>query len=378
MLLERKQLEELEEKNLAFFALKNSQTKGRQFDEPQDPYRLDFQRDRDRVIHAQAFRRLKDKTQVFIPRYGDHYRNRLTHTLEVAQLSGDLARNFLLNEDLAETIALAHDLGHTPFGHAGEDRLHQLMEKYGSHYEHNQQSKRIVEKLETPYSQFRGLNLTWEVLEGLDKHQSEYDQKDISFQQNLSLEAQIVNLADEIAYQNHDTEDGLLSGILEMDDMKSLEIWKRALESVPKEANFKLQVRLGVNNLIKLMVQDVYKQSEKNLKANNIQSVQDVYECDQQTLIDYSDEMKKMNKELKKYLYEKMYFHPKVRIQSERGQNILEFLFEQYMKKPPEPVLEMQEIFDEPLHVLVKDYVAGMTDAYAEKQFYGAETTERL
>lgn len=364
-------LKKLEAQTLASYAVKSGESQGRTYAEDEDHFRLAFQRDKDRVIHAQAFRRLKDKTQVFIPRFGDHYRNRLTHTLEVAQISSDLARSLQLNEDLAATVALAHDLGHTPFGHAGEAKLHELMQQFGSHYEHNQQSKRIVEKLETIHPDFPGLNLSFEVLEGLDKHRTAYDQSGKVFQQNLSLEAQIVNLSDEIAYQNSDVEDGLLSGVLLLEDLEKLEIWQEASATVSNDLPFKLFVRLSINKLMTMMISDVYAQSLKNLEKNKIQSLEDVYSTKQQTLIDYSETLTAMTTELRQYLYNKMYFHPKIRIQSERGQNILEFLFLQYMKEPPEAVLEMKKISDEPLHILVKDYVAGMTDAYAEKMFYG-------
>lgn len=371
MLKTRNQLEQLESQHLAPYASKSIDSKGRKHEEARDDYRLEFQRDRDRIIHSAAFRRLKDKTQVFVPSESDHYRNRLTHTVEVAQLSRDMARSLCVNEDLAETIALGHDLGHTPFGHAGEETLNTLMKQHGDRFEHNCQSKRIVELLEHPYApQFAGLNLTWETLDGLDKHQSAYDQADANFKENLSLEAQIVNLCDELAYQNHDTEDGLRSGIIQSEQLENISLWKKVQSEMPFKADILKNRRPFINELIKIMVHDVYTQTQKNIEKNNITTIDDIYRCSE-TLVGFSEEMKQMNDELRKFLYENLYFSSHVVEKTKHGQHMIETLFEHYIKNPSEKILALQESLQETKrHVVVKDYIAGMTDVYAEKKFY--------
>ena len=373
MLLTREQLEEREYKMLAAYAVKNMYGKGRVYEELQDPYRLDFQRDRDRVIHSHAFRRLRDKTQVFTSRFGDHYRNRMVHTLEVAQISRDIARNLAVNEDLAETIALAHDLGHTPFGHAGEDTLNELMEEYNETFEHNQQSKRVVTYLEHRSNNFPGLNLTLEVLDGLAKHQTQYDQAGVKMKDSMSIEGQIVNLADELAYQVHDTDDGIRSGILQLEEVLDLKIFHYLRKigthtlPFPKEVNAS-HLHIYMSVLMKMMVQDVCLQTEKNIRNMNIETIEDVYKSSEK-IVSFSKEMTEYNSELRDFLYNKFYFDVKVKKQTERGQNIIRFLFGQYMKNPPDVLKEKIALSKDPIHIVIKDYIAGMTDDFAMKAF---------
>ncbi|QQR83354.1 dNTP triphosphohydrolase [Candidatus Peregrinibacteria bacterium] len=257
MLIKRAEIEKREAQYLAPHAVKSSESRGREYAEQEDEFRTCFQRDRDRIIHSKAFRRLRGKTQVFIAGYGDHYRSRLAHSMEVAQLSRDIARALGLNEDLAETIALAHDLGHTPFGHAGQDALHELMLPYGERFEHNEQSRRIVEFLEEKKVDYRGLNVTFEVKDGLLKHRTTYDQPLITDTLMPSLEAQVVNLADEIAYQNHDIDDVFRSGILTLGDFEPLAIWQRAKQTVDLTLSEPYLIRAMVSSLIQWMVNDL-------------------------------------------------------------------------------------------------------------------------
>ena len=277
MILKREAIEEREKKTLASYAVKSAESRGRTHPEPEDPYRACFQRDRDRVIHCKAFRRLKGKTQVFVAHYGDHYRSRLAHSMEVAQLSRDLARTLNLNEDLAETIGLAHDLGHTPFGHAGQDAMNDMMKEYGRGFEHNEQSRRVVEFLESKKPDYRGLNLSFEVLDGLIKHRTTYDQPTAPDTLMPSLEAQIVNLADEIAYQNHDIDDGLRSGILSFADFEDLAIWKRLKSEVDQQLALPYLIPAMISGLITLMVNDLIENTERWLRENGIETVDQIY-----------------------------------------------------------------------------------------------------
>jgi dGTPase len=327
------------------YSVKHSSSKGRAKAETPDQLRTPFQLDRDRVLHSKAFRRLKDKTQVFTPKTGDHFRNRLTHTLEVSQVSRSLARNLGVNEDLAEVIALAHDLGHTPFGHAGEHALHECAQKHGETFEHNAQSKRIVEE---------ALNLTFETLEGLQKHQTPFDQANQKFV-SATLEAQIVNLADEIAYLNHDLDDGLRSGEINMSQIQELKIW-------PEQGS--------ISQLMKLMLQDLITQTEQNIANQNIQSLEDVY-ASQTKLVTFSSNMRKMVNELRKFLYQQFYMSDTVMEQTNEGQKIITALFEHYITNQDQlPTDYQQKITDgqKPV-IVVMDYISGMTDTYATNKF---------
>lgn len=335
--------------------------------------RTPFQKDRDRILHSRAFRRLKMKTQVFVAHYGDHYRTRITHSLEVAQVSRDVSRSLGLNEDLSEAIALAHDLGHTPFGHAGEHALDELMKPFGLGFEHNQQSKRIVEQVEQIYPTFRGLNLTFETRQGLMKHQSPWDQAESEFT-GASLEAQVVNLADEIAYNNHDTDDGLRSGLLTEEALSELEIWRNAMKSVQDEYGdietpYIRQSRT-ISAMFGQMIQDLVTTSAATLAEKNIQTLDDVYKS-KDKLIHFSDEQYKLNQELMKFLSDSIYFHPDVLKLSRHGQDTIRDLFTTYRKDPALlPEDEQKWIKDgENLEVVIKDYISGMTDEYAASEW---------
>lgn len=341
------------------YAVKNEDSRGRHCPEPQSKTRSCFQKDRDRIIHCKAFRRLKDKTQVFVPHHDDHARNRLTHTLEVAQIARDLARMLGLNEDLAEAIALAHDLGHTPFGHAGEWALDECLQEHGLRFEHNEQSRRIVEEIENVYPDFRGLNLSIEVLEGLMKHQTSWDTPSESEAAgvNPSLEAQVVNLADEIAYQNHDVDDGLRNGFFNEGELAKLEMWRMASASVSerygKIENEHVRRARTVSKMIGIMIKDVYFETLKQIENRGIKTLSDVYKCDEQ-VVRFSEKLGRANQELKKFLADNLYFSQHVQENSRRGQQTIKNLFAHYIKEmsPAE----------------TRDFIAGMTDRFAEEK----------
>jgi len=370
MPITREYLEQQEYQTLTSYAVKNSESKGREFEEPQDKYRLDFQRDRDRIIHAKSYRRLKNKTQVFVPSNGDHYRNRLSHTLEVAQIARDIARSLQLNEDLAESIALAHDLGHTPFGHVGEKKLDELLKPYGLSFEHNLQSKRIVEKLEKKYPEFDGLNLTFETRDGLNKHRTAYDQPDIKNNKMPSMEAQVVNLADEIAYNAHDIDDGLRSGIIKINIIKKLEIWEIISHDISNSFSEDLFIQRAVSNLIGFMINDLYSETERRIEKNEIKTVEDVYNA-KEIIVSFSEDLNKKNTELRKFLYENLYHHEDVMKHSDRGEKIIEEIFRKYMADSSLLPEKNRNLINKenPLPVVVKDYIAGMTDAFAEAEY---------
>lgn len=340
---------------LAPYAVKES--RGRVHKESSDHSRLPFQLDRDRIIHCKAFRRLDEKTQVFTASYGDHYRTRLTHTMEVAQISRDIARTFGLNEDLCEAIALAHDLGHTPFGHAGEDTLDKIMRQFGLHFEHNEQSRWIVEKLEKLYPDFFGLNLTYEVLDGLVKHKTSWDRPEIDDSILPSLEAQVVNLADEIAYTNHDVDDGLRSGLFDISDLEKTHLWKIAEGRVSKKyRNISDDVKISrfVSMLINLMVSDLYECTEKNLSVGK-------------HIVEFSHGMRDHIKEMRDFLMERFYYTKNVQVHLKEGRKIIEDLFEFYFSHP-ENLSGKLKYMDEKIEIAVKDYIAGMTDRFAKKE----------
>lgn len=341
------------------YAVKNSATRGKRHEEPLSETRDCFQKDRDRIIHCKAFRRLKDKTQVFVPHHDDHARNRLSHTIEVAQIARDMARMLGLNEDLAEAIALAHDLGHTPFGHAGEEALNECLVEHEMSFEHNEQSRRIVEEIEHVYPDFKGLNLSIEVLEGLMKHQTSWDTPSGSEASNVrpSLEAQVVNLADEIAYQNHDVDDGLRNGFFTEDDLQRLELWRLASEKVldryGKIADEHVRRARTVSKMIGLMIGDVYEETLKQMKKHGVKTLNDVYSCEEQ-LVRFSEDMGRANQELKVFLSDNLYFSERVQEHARRGQQIIKKLFAHYIKDMPA---------DE-----ARDFIAGMTDHFAEEK----------
>ncbi len=371
MLITREELEENEAKVLASYAVKSSDSLGRKEMEENDKYRLCFQKDKERVIHSKAFRRLDEKTQVFTAGSGDHYRTRLTHTLEVAQIAKSIARQLGLNEDLAEVIALAHDLGHPPFGHSGEEMLNKKMEAYGSHFEHNEQSRRIVEKLEKSYPNFDGLNLSLEVIDGLIKHQTAFDQASKKFEVSAHLEAQVVNLADEIAYINHDIDDGLRSGLITLDELNDFRLWKIATASVEEKYGTGLDsnvfVSRAVSSLISLMIEDICVQSEKNIQEYNIESVEDVRKL-KNAIVHFTLEMRGMVNELRGFLYKNFYFNPKVVEFVNKGKMMISELFEFYIKNPDKVPQKQYLEHEDDAVVAVKDYIAGMTDGFLAQE----------
>ncbi|MDR1996819.1 MAG: deoxyguanosinetriphosphate triphosphohydrolase [Candidatus Margulisbacteria bacterium] len=363
----KKDLEAREADTLAGYAVLSKDSRGRAHPEPPADYRTEFQRDRDRVIHCKAFRRLKHKTQVFVTtQNGDHYRTRLTHTLEVVQISRDIARTLGLNEDLAETIGLAHDLGHTPFGHTGEKVLNDLLQDFGG-FEHNRQSKRIVEQLEKKYTHFDGLNLSYEVLDGLIKHRSPYDHSGVVQEQGPSLEAQTANLADEVAYNSHDLDDALASGLLRLEDLRGVTLWAE-LTARHKEADARLSdaalVNLNIRALISLLISDLMRETEARLRQYGIKTLADVYAA-RQDLVGFSAELAGKVAELRRFLAERFYQHPQIVARNAEAGQVLAQLFA-YFVRHPEKALESSTFRkDQPVEISVCDYVAGMTDQYA-------------
>lgn len=373
MINDRIRLMELESKSLAPYAIISKDSRGREYPEKEDAMRLPFQKDRDRVLHSRAFRRLKMKTQVFVAHYGDHYRTRMTHSLEVAQVSRDVARALGLNEDLSEAIALAHDLGHTPFGHAGEHALDEALTPFGLHFEHNHQSKRIVETVEQIYPDFVGLNLTFETRQGLMKHQSPWDQADSAFH-GASLEAQVVNLADEIAYNNHDVDDGLRSGLITEAELHTLPIWQMAAAAVEKEyghiqAPYIRQSRT-ISAMFGHMITDLIRTTAATLKAKQIKTLDDVYKSTDKLAL-FSPAQFELNKSLMTFLAERIYFHPEVLALSRRGQGIIKDLFSRYHDTPSLMPSDEQERIQrgERVEIVIQDYLSGMTDEFAADEW---------
>ncbi len=367
----REELEQVERMVLAPYAQLSADTRGRAHREEPPEWRTHYQRDRDRVIHSRAFRRLEYKTQVFLNGTGDHLRTRLTHSMEVAAISRNIARALRLNEDLTETIALAHDLGHSPFGHRGETGLNRLMKGHGG-FEHNQQSLRIVEHLEQKYPRFAGLNLSWEVREGLAKHVTAYDHpagRRGFDSRSASLEAQVANLADEITYSSHDLDDGLDSGLLsEADLRKHVSLWRyasRQIERVygqpPEESRRYFIIRC----IIDLQVKDVVESTEQRIRRARVKSADDVRRL-ARALVQHSPERRRQNQELRRYLYRNLYYNPEVHEPNMRAVGMLEALFQHYLAHPRElGALSRKRIRQDGLHRAVCDYLSGMTDRYA-------------
>ncbi len=375
-LITREELEAREAQWLAPYAMKSAHTRGRQQPEPEDGFRTVYRRDRDRIIHSTAFRRLEYKTQVFVNHEGDYYRTRLTHTLEVAQIAVSIARVLRLNEDLVEVIALAHDIGHPPFGHAGEDALRSLMKDHGG-FDHNLQGLRIVDLLEERYPNFPGLNLTWEVRESINKHRAPYEQPGlpVALDPNASplLEAQIADIADEIAYDNHDLDDGLTSGLIKEEDLRSLVLWEDArqtIEARTPQMNQEVRKYQIIRELINRQITDLVQESVRRLSAHRIQSVQDVRAC-RERLIGCSEPMQRMRKPLKAFLWTRLYHHYRVVRMADKATRFITELFELYLKKPeqlPNTTRSRVERGEEPSRV-VCDYLAGMTDRYCLEEY---------
>ena len=359
----REQMEADEQRTLAPFAQKSGDSRGRKFPEPRHEYRTEFQRDRARIIHSRAFRRLEYKTQVFLNGTADHLRTRLTHTIEVASISRTIARALALNEDLAEAIALAHDLGHAPFGHSGEEILAECMSEHGG-FEHNRQSLRVVELLEVVYPDFPGLNLTHEVLEGLEKHRAPNDGDEI---RTPSLEAQMADLADEITYYSHDLDDALDFAILDSDQLDESAIWRRSHERVsrrnPELAGAELHKNI-IRDIIDLQVRDVVATSAAAIAAAAPADAAAVRR-EERRLIRYSDSLGEANRELRKFLYSNVYYHPRVAEVNRRAGDMLRAVFAGYVQEPERlGDAAARRIEREGLQRTVCDYLAGMTDRY--------------
>jgi dGTPase len=353
---------------LAPFAQKSGESRGRNYPEPSHAYRTEFQRDRARIIHARAFRRLEYKTQVFLNGTGDHLRTRLTHSIEVASISRTIARALSLNEDLAEAIALAHDLGHSPFGHSGEEMLAECMREHGG-FDHNRQSQRVVELLEAAYPAFPGLNLTFEVREGLQKHQAFYDPP-VAGEETYrcpSLEAQIANLADEITYYSHDLDDAVDFEILSPAQLEETGVWRRSHESVaaryPDVREPELH-KLIIGDIIDAQVRDVITTSASAIAKAGVQSADEVRR-QPVPLICYSEALLEANRELRRFLYKNVYYHPRVAEVNRQACEMLRAVFEAYVLVP-ERLGEgaTKRIESEGLHRTICDYIAGMTDRY--------------
>ena len=369
----------------ASYAADPATNQGRCYLELPPTYRTEFQRDRDRIIHAKAFRRLEYKTQVFVNHEGDLYRTRLTHSLEVAQIARSVARNMGLNEDLTEAIALAHDLGHTPFGHAGQDELNACMQNYGG-FEHNLQSLRVVDWLEDSYADFPGLNLTFETREGILKHCSVKQAKQLGEvaerfvnKTQTTLEAQLTNLADEIAYTNHDIEDGLRSGLITLEQLQSVSLFAEEYQKVKQqyaELHGHRLIREILRGLIGRMVADLIESSRSAIQQSGVQTLADV-RSQFLPLMCYSDTMHVQKNALKRFLHDNLYFHPKVYRMSWRARKIIRALFEAYMQDTRLLTPKYQNFAKEYETIdgkagrarAIADFIAGMTDRYAMREY---------
>ena len=355
-------------------------SKGRIFKETNSLYRSPFQRDRDRIIHSASFRRLKHKTQVFVNTEGDHYRTRITHSMEVAQIARSVAKHLNLNDDLAETLSLAHDLGHTPFGHAGEDSLNECMENYGG-FDHNLQTLRIIMFLENKYLKFKGLNLTIETLDGLLKHNGPIEDlsfvkeliglknlnNKIKFNQSASLEAQISAISDDIAYNNHDIQDGIRANMFTLTELIEINFFKDIYNSHKKyikKNNKEILIYQIIRDSIDLMVKDLIKNTIKNLKTNKIKSINDIYKS-KIPVVCFSEKYLIIEKEIKFFLRTKMYNNINVLTKNNKGKKIIRDLFLS-IKKKPSKFLTKEDINNSKYRAIA-DFISGMTDRFAIK-----------
>lgn len=383
-MLKREDFEKIEKDILAPYAVLSGTSMGRLHPEAEHPFRSAFQRDRDRVIHSRAFRRLEYKTQVFVNHEGDYYRTRLTHTLEVAQIARTMARSLRLNEDLAEAISLAHDLGHTPFGHSGQDIMNDLMKGLGG-FEHNKQSFRVVTLLEDRYPNFHGLNLTVELLEGIAKHSTTFDMPDgetFERKSNPSIEAQLCNFADEIAYNNHDIDDGLKSGMITLEQLESVEIWSRHFSECSKKYSDRpvsIQISQTVKSIINTVVTDLIKNTYENINNNKIATLDDVYERGG-GIVAFSENIRAQTHELKRFLLKNLYRHYRVIRMADKAGRIIRDLFSAYLNNPkilpPDFLRRYVEIgkakedkYHEEIERIICDYIAGMTDRFALDEY---------
>lgn len=373
-MLTREKLEKREDSYLASYAMKSMNTRGRVHHEDEHPYRSVYQRDKDRIIHSTAFRRLEYKTQVFVNHEGDHYRTRLTHTIEVAQIARCISRTLCLNEDLAEAIALAHDLGHTPFGHSGEDALRLLMKDHGG-FEHNIQGLRVVDILERRYSPFPGLNLSWEVRESIAKHKILSDDPNvIKFDLNRQplLEAKIVDIADSIAYDNHDIDDSLKAGLITESGLDEVELWTYAKEKVRErynKLNKEMENIITIKYLIDMEVTDLINHTQMTLEKNKIKTTNDVQNC-KERLVSFSPEISKKKQELQVFLQQNAYNHYRVVRMADKAKRFVEELFNAFVENPMQLPPEYQRWIETAgLHQGVCDYIAGMTDRFAQDEY---------
>ena len=353
-------------------------SKGRIFKESLSKYRTPFQRDRDRIIHSASFRRLKHKTQVFVNTEGDHYRTRITHSMEVAQIARSIARYLNLNEDLAETLSLAHDLGHTPFGHAGEDALNECMEEYGG-FDHNLQTLRVVMFLENKYLKYNGLNLSIETLEGLLKHNGPVDDLDlvdsligikrfknmINFNTYPSLEAQISAISDDIAYNNHDIQDGINANLFKLEELVEInffkDIYKKYKNTINKQ-NYKITTYQIIRDSIDLMIKDIIRNTKNNLKFNKVKSLKDIKKTSF-LMVDFSDKVKNSENEIRYFLKTKMYNNKEVLSKNNKGKSIIKKLFSRIKLNPKKFIAQEQLTGNK--YRAISDFISGMTDRYA-------------
>jgi dGTPase len=373
MLHTRDQLEGFEDQYLAPYGMHSKDSKGRTHPEDEPDYRTVYQRDRDRILHTTAFRRLEYKTQVFINYEGDYYRTRLTHTLEVTQIGRTIARALGANEDLVETICMAHDLGHPPFGHSGETILARLMRDYGG-FDHNKQSLRIVTELEHRYPDFPGLNLSWEVLEGIVKHETEYDISDAkTFNPDLrgNLEAQITNVADELAYTAHDLDDGLRSEMINVSMLEEISLWGVLTESIgwrwSQQLDELTRHRL-IRRLIGLEVNDLVTVTDQALRRSGVRSPEELQRLPY-NVVGFSEDMHRRNRQLKDFLYTNLYRHYRVVRMAVKAEQIITELFNAYRSEPTTLPKHVQSLIKERgLERTICDHIAGMTDRYAVEE----------
>jgi dGTPase len=373
VIITRELLESYEDQNLASYGILCKNSRGRKFPEDEHEYRTCFQRDRDRILHTTAFRRLEHKTQVFITYEGDYYRTRLTHTLEVAQIGRTIARALGGNEDLVEAICLAHDLGHPPFGHSGEVALSRLMKDRGG-FDHNKQSLRIVTTLETRFSDFPGLNLSWEVLEGIVKHETEYDRSDANeFNPDLRghLEAQICNAADELAYTAHDLDDGLRSGMINPGMLEGLDLWEILINSIGWQGCSldDLTRHRIIRRLIGIEVTDLVYTTSKKIEEIGVKSVDELQRLSY-NVIGFSEDMHRRNRQVKDFLYKNLYRHYRVMRMSVKAERIISNLFESYCGEPSILPIHVQNFMTERgMELTICDHIAGMTDRFAVEEY---------
>ncbi len=366
--------EKQENIELAPYAIRSCDSAGREYPIADDPYRTAFQRDRDRILHCAAFRKLEFKTQVYMVNIGDYFRTRLTHSMEVAQIARTIAKSLRLNQDLVEAIALAHDIGHTPFGHSGEVAMQELLKDDGG-FEHNEQGLRVVEVLEDRYEKHPGLNLTYEVREGIIKHDTDYDHPSVDQrfhpEYSASLESQIVDLSDEIAYNNHDLDDAIKMGLLELKDLYDID-WIRDIMKEFESEDTKYATYRVIGTMMDMQIEDTLLTFDKNIKKYNINSVRDVRLC-KDKIATASTEQKAKNNLLKDVLMDKVYCHPKVIRMNVKARMYIKRLFDLYCDYPKQlPIKYQDRIKKDGLKRVITDYISGMTDRYLLKDYMKA------